>query len=121
MTHPHLTCLTEHLHRLKPLKVEERLETLLQEARAPEVTSADFRDRLPAEEVAAKREKHLTRHPAMARSPSRKTLEGFDVSCEPSLDRQKLEELATCRFIERGDNLVLLGPPGTGKTHLAVV
>jgi DNA replication protein DnaC len=120
MTNPQLTRLTEHLHRLKLLKVEERLETLLQEASAQEVTDADFLDRLLAEEVAAKSEKHSTMRTAMARFPYRKTLEGFDFSFQPSLDRKKLQELAACRFIEHGDNVVFLGPPGTGKTHLAV-
>ncbi len=56
----------------------------------------------------------------MARFPYRKTLESFDCSFQPSIDRKKLQELATCRFIEHGENVVLLGPPGTGKTHLAV-
>ena len=120
MTNPQLTRLTEHLHRLKLLKVEERLETLLQEASAQEVTYADFLDRLLAEEVAAKSEKHSTMRTAMARFPYRKTLEGFDFSFQPSLDRKKLQELAACRFIEHGDNVVFLGPPGTGKTHLAI-
>jgi hypothetical protein len=50
----------------------------------------------------------------------RKTLESFDFSFQPSVDRQKLQELATGRFIEHGENVVFLGPPGTGKTHLAI-
>jgi DNA replication protein DnaC len=57
---------------------------------------------------------------AMARFPYRKTLESFDFSFQPSVDRKKLQELATGRFLEHGDNLVFLGPPGTGKTHLAI-
>jgi DNA replication protein DnaC len=120
MANPQLTRITEHLHRLKLFQVEERLETLLQEASAQEVTYADFLDRLLAEEVAAKVEKHVTMRAVMARFPYRKTLEGFDFSFQPSLDRKKLQDLATCRFIEHGDNVVFLGPPGTGKTHLAV-
>lgn len=56
----------------------------------------------------------------MARFPYLKTLEQFDFSFQPSVDRKKLQELATCRFIEHGENVVFLGPPGTGKTHLAV-
>jgi DNA replication protein DnaC len=56
----------------------------------------------------------------MARFRYRKTLESFDFSFQPSVDRKKLQELVMCRFIEHGDNMVFLGPPGTGKTHVAI-
>jgi DNA replication protein DnaC len=120
MTHPQLLRMAEHLQRLKLFKIHERLESLLQDARPQELTYADFLDRLLAEEVAAKQEKHVTMRTAMARFPSRKTLESFDFGFQPTIDRKKLQELATCRFIDHGDNLVLRGPPGTGKTPLAV-
>jgi DNA replication protein DnaC len=96
------------------------VETLLQEASAQEVSYADFLDRLLAEERAAKSEKYVAMRTVMARVPYRKTLESFDFSFQPSVDRQKLQELATGRFIEHGENVVFLGPPGTGKTHLAI-
>jgi DNA replication protein DnaC len=57
---------------------------------------------------------------AMARFPSRKTLESFDYGIQPAVDRKKLQELATGRFLDHGENIVLLGPPGTGKTPLAM-
>jgi DNA replication protein DnaC len=120
MTNPQLARIAEHLQRLKLLKVYERLEALLQEASAQEVTYADFLDRLLTEEVAAKVEKHVTMRTVMARFPYRKTLESFDFGFQPSVDRKKLQELATGRFIEYGENVVFLGPPGTGKTHLAI-
>ena len=56
----------------------------------------------------------------MAHFPYHQTLESFDVSFQLSVDRKKLQELATCRFIEYGDNVVFLGPPGTGNTHVAI-
>src|SRR5919205_589164 len=120
MTDPQLTRLQEHLTKLKLVTIQARLETLLQEAGAQEVTYADFLDRLLAEEVAAKSEKYVAMRTVMARFPYRKTLESFDFSFQPSLDRKKVQELATGRFIEHGDNVVFLGPPGTGKTHLAI-
>jgi DNA replication protein DnaC len=97
MTNPQLARIAEHLQRLKLLKVYERLEALLQEASAQEVTYADFLDRLLTEEVAAKVEKHVTMRTVMARFPYRKTLEGFDFGFQPSVDRKKLQELATGR------------------------
>ena len=115
MTHPQLLRCGEHLQHLKLLRVQERLYTLLQEARAYGLTHADFLDRLLAEEVAAKVEKHVTIRTAMARFPYRKTLESFDCGFQPSVDRQKLQKLAACRFIEHGDNVVFLGLPGVGK------
>jgi DNA replication protein DnaC len=115
-----LARLQDHLGKLKLFTLQTRLETLLQEASGQELTYADFLDRLLAEELAAKSEKYVAMRTVMARFPYRKTLENFDFSFQPSLDRKKLQDLATCRFIEHGDNVVFLGPPGTGKTHLAI-
>jgi DNA replication protein DnaC len=115
-----LVRLQDQLGKLKLFTLQTRLETLLQEASAQEVTYADFLDRLLAEELAAKSEKYVAMRTVMARFPYRKTMENFEFSFQPALDRKKLQELATGRFIEHGDNVVFLGPPGTGKTHLAM-
>ena len=56
----------------------------------------------------------------MARFPWLKTLEQFDFECQPSLDRKIVRELAGLSFVDRAENVVLLGPPGVGKTHLAI-
>jgi DNA replication protein DnaC len=99
MIDPQLGRLQESLGKLKLFTLQARVETLLQEASAQEVSYADFLDRLLAEEMAAKSEKYVTMRTIMARFPYRKTLESFDFSFQPS---------------------VFLGPPGTGKTHLAI-
>src|ERR1700732_1683626 len=57
---------------------------------------------------------------SMARFPFHKSLESFDFKFQPSIDPKIVRELATCRFIADADNVLLLGPPGVGKTHLAV-
>ena len=57
---------------------------------------------------------------AQARLPWLKTLEQFDFSFQPSIDRKVVRELSTLGFVERAENVVLLGPPGVGKTHLAI-
>jgi DNA replication protein DnaC len=57
---------------------------------------------------------------SIAKFPFVRTLEGFEYEAQPSLDPGQIRELATCRWVANGDTLLLLGPPGVGKTHLAV-
>jgi DNA replication protein DnaC len=112
--------LQEHLQRLRLFKSRERLEALLQEATTKELTFADFLDQVLTEEVASKTAKHITMRTHLARFPFVKGLDAFDFSYQPSLDKKQVQSLASCHFLEHGDNLVILGPPGVGKTHLAV-
>jgi DNA replication protein DnaC len=110
----------EQLQRLRLFKSRERLEALLQDASARELSYADFLDQVLTEEVTAKTAKHVTMRTSLARFPFVKGLESFEFGYQPSLDRKQIQTLATCRFVEHGENVVLLGPPGVGKTHLAV-
>jgi len=120
MPDPELARLYDSLRRLRLTKLQERVETLLQEASQQDLTYAAFLDRCLAEEVASKTERQVAMHTAMARFPYLKTLEAFDFSFQPSIDRKKIQELATGRFIDHAETVILLEPPGTGKTHLAV-
>lgn len=110
----------EQLQRLRLFKSRERLEALLQDASARELSYADFLDQVLTEEVTAKTAKHITMRTSLARFPFVKGLESFAFGYQPSLDRKQIQALATCRFVEHGENVVLLGPPGVGNTHLAV-
>ncbi len=110
MSTPQLTRLSEHLRRLKLFTIQTRLEAALQEASSRELSYTDFLDQLLSEEVTAKGEKHVAMRTVMARLPYRKTLESFDFGFQPSLDRKKIQELATCRFVEHGENVLFLGP-----------
>jgi DNA replication protein DnaC len=107
--------LRDHLTRLRLLKSRERLEALLQEAAAKELSYADFLDQVLGEEVASKAAQNITMRTNLARFPFVKSLEVFDFSYQPSLDKKQLQQVATCHFIEHGENVVLLGPPGVGK------
>lgn len=71
-------------------------------------------------QIAAKRRSDDDRRMRMANFPFIKTLADFDWSFQPSVPRGLVEELATLQFVERGDNVVLVGSPGVGKSHLSI-
>ena len=112
--------LQEQMTKLRLTKGQERIEALLQEAVAKELSYADFLDQLFTEELVSKTAKNITMRTNLARFPFVKSLESFDFSYQPSLDKKQVQTLATCHFIEHGENVVILGPPGVGKTHLSV-
>ena len=120
MTTPQLERLAAHCQRLRLQRVGPELATLLEQAAKREVSYADFLDEVLTLEVRSKHEKHLAMRVSMARFPFQKTLEGFEWKFQPSIDPKVIKELATGRFIADGENVLLLGPPGVGKTHLAV-
>jgi DNA replication protein DnaC len=82
--------------------------------------TADFLDTLLTEEVASKTAKHVTMRTHLARFPFVKSLDTFDFSYQPSLDKKQIQSPSGCHFIEHGENVVLLRQPGVGKSHLAV-
>lgn len=112
--------LGDHLRKLRLVKSGERLEALLQDAAARELPYAEFLEQVLGEEVASKQAKNIAMRTAMARFPFVKPLETFDFAYQPSVDKKQLVQLASCHYIEHGDNVIVLGPPGVGKTHLAV-
>lgn len=112
--------LQEQMAKLRLTKSRERLEALLQDAVAKELSYADFLDQLLTEEIVSKTAKNVSMRTNLARFPFVKSLESFDFGYQPSLDKKQVHNLASCHFIEHGENVVILGPPGVGKTHLSV-
>ena len=120
MSTPQLDRLHASCQRLRLYQVALELPTLLEYAAKQDRSYSDFLEDVLSREVQAKGAKHLAMRLAMARFPFRKTLEQFDFKFQPSIDVRVLRELATGRDPEHGENVLLLGPPGVGKTHLAV-
>jgi DNA replication protein DnaC len=100
--------------------VEARLEGLLEQAAKKEPPYADFLDELLGCEVDARRTRYLRARLQLAHLPFLKTFDQFDFGFQPSIDERQIRELRTLRFIHEASNVILLGPPGVGKTHLSV-
>jgi DNA replication protein DnaC len=81
---------------------------------------AEYLADLVSLEVTGRRERRIQRRIQEARFPILKTLDTFDFAAQPSLDRESIAELFQCGFVEKAGNVVLVGPVGTGKTHLAI-
>ncbi len=109
-----------HLHYLKLTAAAERLAGALEKAESERPSYATFLDRLLGAEVSATEARRLERRLRLAGFPHRKPLEEFDFDAQPGLDRRLIEELATLRFVSERANALFIGPPGVGKTMLAV-
>jgi DNA replication protein DnaC len=108
------------LQRLRLRHVADRLDALLADGARHELTYLDFLDRVLAEEVENKQRKRVAMGIQIAHFPAAKTLDDFEFKFQPSVDAKLVRELATGRFVAHGENLLLFGPPGVGKTHLAI-
>jgi DNA replication protein DnaC len=111
--------LREQLAQLRLHTVADRLAPALEQAEQEKPGYTRFLADLLAAEVHAAEQRRLQGRLRFARLPARKTIEQFDFSAQPSLDRRLVEDLATLRFIEDKANVLLIGPPGVGKTMLA--
>ena len=99
---------------------QEYLDSVAQRAAADQWSYSHFLGYLLDGELAERHRRRVELNLQFAKFPVVKRLEDFDWTAQPSLDRRLIEELDTGRFLEEGRNVVLLGPPGVGKTHLAI-
>src|SRR4051794_5121314 len=100
--------------------IDARLETLLETAAKKESVYADFLLEVMSTEVDARRQRYLKTRLQLAHLPYVKTFDQFDFAFQPSSDERQIRELRTLRFVHEASNVILLGPPGVGNTHLAV-
>lgn len=97
---------------------EARIEGLLEQASKKEPSYAEFLDELLSCEVDARRTRYLRARLQLAQLPFVKTFDQFDFRFQPSIDESQVRELRSLRFVHEASNVVFLGPPGVGKTHL---
>jgi DNA replication protein DnaC len=100
--------------------IDARLETLLESASKKEPSYGDFLLDVMSAEADARRQRYLKTRLQLAHLPYLKTFDQFDFAFQPSIDERQIRELRTLRFVHEASNVILLGPPGVGKTHLAV-
>jgi len=108
-----------HLRRLRLSGVLETLEMRHREAVSSQIGYLDFLTQLLLDEVERRNMKQLQMRLKRAGASSDMTMEAYDFSFNPALNRQQLLDLATCDFIRRKENVFFIGPSGVGKTHLA--
>ena len=112
--------LYDNLDRLKLKKIPILLENYLERAIKDKLSIVEVLDYLFNEERIHKEETSLSIRTNVAGFPFRKTLEDYDFKFQPSIDLKTINDLRTMRFVHNRENLILLGPPGVGKTHLAI-
>jgi DNA replication protein DnaC len=107
-----------HLAALKLSAAAEHLPSVLATADAEAWSTTATLEHLLAREVEATEARKLAGRLRFASLPA--TLADFDFDAAPGVDRKLIDELATCRYLDTATNVLLIGPPGVGKTHLAV-
>ncbi|ACL66394.1 IstB domain protein ATP-binding protein [Anaeromyxobacter dehalogenans 2CP-1] len=110
----------ESLGLLRLGRIGEQLDALLSTAARGEPTYLDFLDTILREEVGAKQRKRVAMGIQIAHFPAVKTLDDFDFKFQPSVDQKLVRELAVSRYVANAENVLVFGPPGVGKTHLAI-
>ena len=112
--------LPDMLARLKLTAMRDRLDGLLDEAVRGDLSLRETLALLCRAEVSHREERRIQMGTSIAKFPHQRTLEGFDFAAQPSLDGKQVRDLAACRWVANGDALLIQGPPGVGKSHLAI-
>jgi len=115
-----LTTLKEKMERLRMQYTADRISDLLGEATKNKENPLAFFDRVVSMEVEAREERRIATSLRLSGLPRGMHLDNFDYSFQPSVDKGRVDFLATGEFIRNKETVLLLGPPGVGKSHLSV-
>lgn len=120
MASEELDRLTQHLKRLHLRHAAENLDEHLRQASSLKLSHAGFLARIAEAEVLARQQTALDRRLGYAEFPEVCRLEDYDFKEQPSLDRKAVLNVAELGFVDRCESIILIGPSGVGKTHLAI-
>ena len=109
-----------NLTRLRLPRIREVIESVIEMAEEQGKSYLSFLDELLEEEVASKEQRRIETALKISGLPFIKSIDEFDFTFHPNLDRQRVMSLFDLTFIRQNGNVIFLGPPGVGKTHLAV-
>ena len=117
-----MSSLADLKQQLKSLKLSGTLDTIelrIMEATQNQLSFTEMLSMILSDELQIRKNRRLQRLIQNAGLASNKTLESFDFTFNRSINHSQIRQLATCRFIEKGENVFFIGPTGTGKSHLA--
>lgn len=106
--------------RLKLSNTRDRADALLEEAIKAKLTPRETLEFVLGQEIENRNANRIRQAMMSAHFPFDRTIEGFDLSAQPAIDPGQIRELSRMDWVAAGENLALFGPPGVGKTHLAV-
>lgn len=112
--------LAHFAEKLRLPDVPALVPALAQQAAEREWSFTDFAEALLAAQSEASDARACDTLQRLAGFPAKKSIDEFDFSFQQSINKKQVTELASCAFVERAENVILLGPPGVGKTHLAI-
>ena len=107
------------LRKLRLSGLAQSLDIRLQEAASHGLNHAEFLELILQDELAVRADRRMDRRVRAAAFREAKTLEDFDFAFNPSIKKKQIFDLASCRFVREARSALLLGPPGTGKSHIA--
>lgn len=110
----------DNLEKLRLNRIKEIFPEVLTQAETDNLTHLTLLDRLLTEEIVVKEDRRLKTALKIAGLPFEKTIEEYDFSFHPELDKRSVMNLFELSFIQQKENAIFLGPPGVGKSHLAV-